>query len=108
MAERICPACSAVVPPRLKFCRECGGRVDDAPAAAEPAPSDGGDATMVASLPRKSAPAPAPAAAAGGDKTVIGAFTVRTAEPEPVTMAPQREPEAPTIQPNMEMEAPTI
>src|SRR5688572_29641577 len=88
MPERICPACKAVVPPRLKFCRECGGRVDD---AADEAPEPG-DATMVASLPRKDAgPVPTPIPSAGGDATVIGSFTARPAEKEPATMAPPPE-----------------
>ena len=29
MAERTCPRCNVLVSPRLKFCRECGARLDD-------------------------------------------------------------------------------
>src|SRR5262245_39583912 len=36
--EQVCPACSAAVPPGRKFCGECGARLAAAPAAAAQPP----------------------------------------------------------------------
>ena len=92
MADRTCPSCGAVVGPRLKFCRECGARVEDGPADAAPAgPSDGsGDETIVGPAVRGPAAAPLPAAAGSGDETIIAG--AMKAPPRPAPPAPVPDP----------------
>jgi pSer/pThr/pTyr-binding forkhead associated (FHA) protein len=75
MADRICPSCGAAADPRLKFCRECGARIEDAAAGGPPPapPEDSGDRTQVSAGPRAPA-APPPGPAGDGDETLIGAL----------------------------------
>jgi pSer/pThr/pTyr-binding forkhead associated (FHA) protein len=98
MAERACTSCGAPADPRLKFCRECGSRVEDDPEDAAPAaaPGDSGDRTLVGAAPRNPAAAAAPAApeqGGGGDATMIGVSPVRP-KAKPPAPAPAAAPAA--------------
>ncbi len=69
MADRTCPRCGAVAAQRLKFCRECGGRLDEAGDSPPPQPASSGDETLASSLPgsRSAPPSPAPPPPADDD-----------------------------------------
>jgi pSer/pThr/pTyr-binding forkhead associated (FHA) protein len=99
MADRICSKCGVAAEPKLKFCRECGGRVEEAVSPDAPTGPVGGvggshDATLAGALraaPGGGAPdpeeseEPGPPARRGrlagsGDETLIAGLSARTAK----------------------------
>ncbi len=62
MADRTCPRCGAAVSARLKFCRDCGGRLEEAPEAAPPPAAGGGDETILSGMAAVRPAPPAPPA----------------------------------------------
>jgi len=77
MVQRICPKCGVQAEPRLKFCRECGARVDAAAAADEPT-------SMVEPLPGP------------GDVTIQGSDLAVPASPPPPPATRKQQPSPPT------------
>jgi pSer/pThr/pTyr-binding forkhead associated (FHA) protein len=114
MSDRTCPSCGATASERLKFCRECGVRLEEAPSGGAGPAADrtvlgaaaalagaSVESTIVAGAPpapRESAPsdtgdetmigAAAAAVAGGVDRTVFSGGAPRPSSPEPPAAAP--------------------
>ncbi len=83
MADRICSQCSVVAAPKLKFCRECGARLEDEAGDAAPPPEDAGDRTIIGGAAPRKGPSPSPVLPEGMDvdRTVLGSLPPAAAAP---------------------------
>ena len=77
MSDRTCPHCGASADTKLKFCRECGGRIEDGPAPSLASIEGSGDETIVASSPRRPSPAAGARAPEEADKTMVAGAAAR-------------------------------
>ena len=77
MSDRTCPHCGASADTKLKFCRECGGRIEDGPAPGLASIEGSGDETILASSPRRPASAPGARVPEEADKTMVAGAASR-------------------------------
>ena len=85
MADRTCPQCGTVAAEKLKFCRECGARLEDSMDGSGPAPADPGDATIMSGGALRPHAALPPAASSDMDdeRTFVGDMGDRPPAPAP-------------------------